>query len=157
MKLLEILLSCVSAVCTHRPVMISKGIRNGESLRCHCHGAVFNIQTGDVIAAPATTPLRRYNVKVDDKTDTVLVDIDQDQGKPDESHKTPDGLEHIVIIGSGAGGVSAAEELLQLNFNGKISIISSDDHQPYDRNGFNQREKFAVSNTVVGERPILRI
>ena len=157
MKLLEILLSCVSAVCTHRPVMISKGIRNGESLRCHCHGAVFNIQTGDVIAAPATTPLRRYNVKVDDKTDTVLVDIDQDQGKPDESHKIPNGLEHIVIIGSGAGGVSAAEELLQLNFNGKISIISSDDHQPYDRNGFNQREKFAVSNTVVGERPILRI
>ena len=90
--------------------------------------------------SPATTPLRRYNVMVDDKTDTVLVDIDQNQGKPDESHQTPDGLEHIVIIGSGAGGVSAAEELLKLNFNGKISIISSDDHQPYDRNGFNQRK-----------------
>ena len=118
--------------------MISKGIRNGQSLRCHCHGAVFNIQSGDVIAAPATTPLRRYNVKVDDKTDTVLVDIDQDQVKPEDSHHTPDGLEHIVIIGSGAGGVSAAEELLKLNFNGKITIVSSDDHQPYDRNGLNQ-------------------
>ena len=85
-----------------------------------------------------TTPLRRYNVKVDDKTDTVLVDIDQDQVKPEDSHHTPDGLEHIVIIGSGAGGVSAAEELLKLNFNGKITIVSSDDHQPYDRNGLNQ-------------------
>ena len=128
------LLSCVSAVCTHRPVLISKGIRNGESLRCHCHGAVFNIQTGDVIAAPATTPLRRYSVKVDDSTDTVLVDIDQSQGQTDEANETHDGIEHIVIIGSGAAGVSAAEELLKCNFNGKISIISSDDHEPYDRN-----------------------
>ena len=128
------LVSCVSAVCTHRPVLISKGIRNGESLRCHCHGAVFDIQTGDVIAAPATTPLRRYNVKVDDSTDAVLVDIEHSQGKADESYKTPDEIEHIVIIGSGAAGVSAAEELLKCNFNGKISIISSDDHEPYDRN-----------------------
>ena len=71
---------------------------------------------------------------MDGSTDTVLVDIEQSQGKADEAHKTPDGIEHIVIIGSGAAGVSAAEELLKSNFNGKISIISSDDHEPYDRN-----------------------
>ena len=51
-------ISCISAVCTHRPVLMSKACRTGNQIRCCSHGAIFDITSGKVLLSPATENLR---------------------------------------------------------------------------------------------------
>ena len=72
-------INCVSAVCTHRPVLMSKvrdsqswienitlnkGIRTENRIRCHSHGAIFDLASGGVIGAPATKPLNAFPLQL---------------------------------------------------------------------------------------------
>ena len=41
-------------------------MRTGDSIRCHCHGAIFNLDSGAVECSPATNPLRKFQVRVGD-------------------------------------------------------------------------------------------
>ncbi len=48
-------------VCTHRKCNFSMGCDlEGVELICECHGAVFDVRTGEVLAPPATEPLPVY-------------------------------------------------------------------------------------------------
>lgn len=50
-----------SDVCTHRRCNFSTGADlDGAELTCECHGAVFDVVTGAVLAPPATDPLAVY-------------------------------------------------------------------------------------------------
>jgi len=44
-----------------------------------------------------------------------------------------DRIEHIVIVGAGLAGVSAAEELRALGYTGAVTLLSAESHLPYDR------------------------
>jgi cytochrome b6-f complex iron-sulfur subunit len=50
----------VSSVCTHQGCQVSYSHDNGN-LPCPCHGSVFST-AGAVLAGPASTPLKKYNV-----------------------------------------------------------------------------------------------
>ncbi|OGG16933.1 hypothetical protein A3D77_06020 [Candidatus Gottesmanbacteria bacterium RIFCSPHIGHO2_02_FULL_39_11] len=48
--------------CTHEKCSLAGGFLDGFTLTCYCHGASFDISTGEVLAPPATSPLKTYPV-----------------------------------------------------------------------------------------------
>ena len=53
------------SVCTHAQCALAGGYLSDYTLTCYCHGAQFDISTGEVLAPPATNPLRTYKVKTE--------------------------------------------------------------------------------------------
>ena len=51
--------------CTHRGCKLSSGKLDGETVRCPCHGSVFNVRTGEVVKGPAKRPVLSYTVTVE--------------------------------------------------------------------------------------------
>ena len=46
----------IGNVCTHNGCRLSGGKLEGETVRCPCHGSVFNARTGEVMKGPAKVP-----------------------------------------------------------------------------------------------------
>jgi nitrite reductase/ring-hydroxylating ferredoxin subunit len=59
--------------CTHRGCALSNGTLNGDTLKCACHGSVFNVKTGEVIGGPAKKPEPKYELQV--SGDQILVHL----------------------------------------------------------------------------------
>jgi 3-phenylpropionate/trans-cinnamate dioxygenase ferredoxin subunit len=47
----------VHDVCTHAYESLSGGWVDGDTIECPRHGALFSLETGDVLSPPATRPL----------------------------------------------------------------------------------------------------
>ena len=56
----------VRDVCTHDGGMLGFGELDGGVIECPRHAARFDVATGEVVAPPATAPLRTYPVRVQD-------------------------------------------------------------------------------------------
>ena len=51
--------------CTHEQCSLAEyGELAGTTLTCTCHGSEFDVRTGNVLAPPATVPVRVYAVRV---------------------------------------------------------------------------------------------
>jgi len=50
-----------SAICTHKGCTVAP---KGNQLVCPCHGSVYDLSTGEVLAGPAPAPLATVDVKV---------------------------------------------------------------------------------------------
>jgi len=59
--------------CTHRGCNLSSGVFEGETVKCPCHKSVFNVKTGEVMHGPATKPVPKYAVKVEEER--ILVSV----------------------------------------------------------------------------------
>jgi 3-phenylpropionate/trans-cinnamate dioxygenase ferredoxin subunit/naphthalene 1,2-dioxygenase system ferredoxin subunit len=59
--------------CTHMGCKLSSGKMDGETIRCPCHGSMFNVRTGQVVGGPATRPESTYTVTVENGE--LLIDI----------------------------------------------------------------------------------
>lgn len=53
-------------VCTHRGCSLAMGELSGAEITCPCHGSIFNVTNGAVVAGPATMPVRSYVVRTED-------------------------------------------------------------------------------------------
>jgi nitrite reductase/ring-hydroxylating ferredoxin subunit len=52
--------------CTHEQCSLAEeGQLAGTTLTCTCHGSEFDVRTGNVLAPPATLPLKAYRTRVD--------------------------------------------------------------------------------------------
>jgi 3-phenylpropionate/trans-cinnamate dioxygenase ferredoxin subunit/naphthalene 1,2-dioxygenase system ferredoxin subunit len=51
--------------CTHMGCKLSSGKLEGETVRCPCHGSMFNVRTGDVVKGPAKNPEPSYSVTME--------------------------------------------------------------------------------------------
>jgi 3-phenylpropionate/trans-cinnamate dioxygenase ferredoxin subunit len=52
--------------CTHEQCSLAEeGELAGTIVTCTCHGSEFDVQTGKVLAPPATLPVKVYPVEVD--------------------------------------------------------------------------------------------
>ena len=49
--------------CTHAQCSLTGGYLTGTTVTCYCHGAIFELSDGKVLASPATVPLAVYRVK----------------------------------------------------------------------------------------------
>jgi 3-phenylpropionate/trans-cinnamate dioxygenase ferredoxin subunit len=51
--------------CTHEQCSLAEyGELAGTHLTCTCHGSEFDVRTGNVLAPPATVPVKVYPVRV---------------------------------------------------------------------------------------------
>lgn len=50
--------------CTHRQYTLSDSFLMGDRVTCDWHGASFDLNTGEVVALPATRPLPIFEVEV---------------------------------------------------------------------------------------------
>jgi 3-phenylpropionate/trans-cinnamate dioxygenase ferredoxin component len=51
--------------CTHEQCSLAEyGELAGTTLTCTCHGSEFDVRTGNVLAPPATGPVKVYPVRV---------------------------------------------------------------------------------------------
>ena len=121
--------------CTHRPRPLSKGLLHGSRLLCPSHQAAFDVRTGDALEPPALDALPKYPVRVVDGEVFVAVD----EGVPDRRpmpmspyDPTADGRT-FAILGAGGAGAVGAEALRRAGFPGRILLVGSEAHLPYDR------------------------
>ncbi|MDG6966738.1 MAG: non-heme iron oxygenase ferredoxin subunit [Nitrososphaerota archaeon] len=56
----------VDGVCTHEESLLSQGFKVEDRVVCQLHLSQFDLRTGEVYNPPATEPLRRYNVKIEE-------------------------------------------------------------------------------------------
>ena len=50
--------------CTHQQCSLANGFLDGSAIICSCHGAQFDVTTGDVLSLPATRNLNTYLITV---------------------------------------------------------------------------------------------
>jgi nitrite reductase/ring-hydroxylating ferredoxin subunit len=51
--------------CTHEQCSLAEeGDLTGTTVNCTCHGSEFDVRTGNVLAPPATVPVKVYPVQV---------------------------------------------------------------------------------------------
>lgn len=63
----------IDDMCTHEQCSLAdEGILEGRVVTCGCHGAQFDVATGQVLAPPAIEPVKAYPVHIDGGT--IVVD-----------------------------------------------------------------------------------
>lgn len=131
-------LRALSAKCTHYGAPLIKGAYDGAggTIRCPWHGACFNAKTGDIEDFPGLDSLACH--KVEEMNGQIVVQADKRElvsGRrlqvPVEVLANPD--VRVVVIGGGAAGHSAVETLRQEGYAGAITLVTKEQHLPYDR------------------------
>lgn len=127
--------SAIAAHCSHYGAPLAKGVLHGDRVVCPWHNACFEAATGKQIEPPGRDNLAQYAVQVD--SDTIYIE----QPIPEVERPTPEMAEPnpqqatqtFAIVGGGAAGCAAAEMLRQVDFRGRIVILTADSELPYDR------------------------
>lgn len=126
----------LGGTCPHHGAPLADGLLDHDRLLCPWHQSVFHIPEGTLVEPPALEGLARYPVEVDG--DDVLVQVPDVQpptavqptmvhGEPARDTRT------VVVLGGGAAGLAAAQELRRSGFAGRLVMVSDDPHAPYDR------------------------
>jgi NADPH-dependent 2,4-dienoyl-CoA reductase/sulfur reductase-like enzyme/nitrite reductase/ring-hydroxylating ferredoxin subunit len=124
----------IGANCTHYGGPLAEGLIVEDTVRCPWHHACFSLRTGEALRAPALNPVSCFKVERQDDRLVVREKLDaaprQRAEAPRDLDRNPD---PVVIVGSGAAGNAAAEELRRQGFQGRILLIGPEPHLPYDR------------------------
>ena len=59
--------------CTHEQCSLAEGDLAGTTVTCMCHGAEFDVRTGEVLAPPAPLPVKVYRTRVEGDTRQIEV------------------------------------------------------------------------------------
>jgi 3-phenylpropionate/trans-cinnamate dioxygenase ferredoxin subunit len=51
--------------CTHEEASLSRGVLQGELVKCPLHGSRFNVRTGEALEEPAEENLKTYPVRIE--------------------------------------------------------------------------------------------
>ncbi len=124
----------LGAHCTHYGAPLVDGILNGDRLVCPWHHACFNAKTGDRLEPPANDSLPKYETRIDGEYVIVkLPEKIEGNRLPQLSMRKESDVRKFVIVGGGAAGYSAAQTLREEGFEGRIILVTREDHSPYDR------------------------
>jgi NADPH-dependent 2,4-dienoyl-CoA reductase/sulfur reductase-like enzyme/nitrite reductase/ring-hydroxylating ferredoxin subunit len=116
----------VGATCTHYGGPLAEGIVVGDTVRCPWHHACFSLRTGEAVKAPALNPVACY--KVERQGDHITIGE-----KVEPPRREATGPDPVVIVGAGAAGNAAAEELRRQGYGGRILLVGPEGEIPYDR------------------------
>jgi NADPH-dependent 2,4-dienoyl-CoA reductase/sulfur reductase-like enzyme/nitrite reductase/ring-hydroxylating ferredoxin subunit len=123
----------IGATCSHYGGPLADGLVVDDTVRCPWHHACFSLRTGEALAAPALSPVAGYETV--QRTGQVFVT--RRRAKPGSVRRVtrPETAapRSVAIVGAGAAGNSAADELRHLGFAGDITLIDRDQEAPYDR------------------------
>jgi NADPH-dependent 2,4-dienoyl-CoA reductase/sulfur reductase-like enzyme/nitrite reductase/ring-hydroxylating ferredoxin subunit len=130
-----------SAYCTHYGAPLSKGVLTGDGrVVCPWHGACFNVCTGDIEDAPATSAIHSFKAHV--SGGKIYVTADPTRTVKDNMARAPKlsstsersgGKGGVVIVGGGSGTFHAVESLRENGYTGGITILSKEKYPPIDR------------------------
>jgi len=122
------------AMCTHYGAPLVEGALSGTRVICPWHHACFNVTTGDLEEPCALDALPHYDVRRrgDDILVTVPTEATDRRELPPVAKTAQDGRV-FVILGGGAAGEAALEELRREGFAGRIMLITREQRLPYDR------------------------
>ena len=125
----------IGAKCPHAGAPLEEGLLCDRRVICPWHKSVFDLETGAVLEPPALDDLPQFRIKLQD--DNLLLSIPDEGAKTERANKVglerPKSDEVFVILGGGAAGLAAAEELRKIGFVGRLLLISSESRSPYDR------------------------
>lgn len=117
----------VGATCTHYGGPLAEGIVVEDTVRCPWHHTCFSLRTGEAVRPPALNPVARY--RVERQGDRLRIGEKIEEAPRREAS----GPDPVVIVGAGAAGNVAAEELRRQGHGGRIVLISPETEVPYDR------------------------
>src|SRR5260221_7188698 len=121
----------IGADCSHYGGPLDKGVLKGNTLTCPWHHACFDIRQGTRLEPPALNDLPHYPLRIEQGQ--VIVTLPQDNNPEPQATTDPADKRHFVIVGGGAAGNAAAEELRRCAYAGKITMVSQDANVPVDR------------------------
>ena len=130
-------LRALSALCTHYGAPLIKGAYDGGgSIRCPWHGACFNTKTGDIEDFPVLDSLACH--KVEKGSCQIVVKADKRELVNGRRLQMPvevfeNSNVRVVVVGGGAAGHTAVETLRQEGYAGAITLVTKEQHLPYDR------------------------
>ncbi|RJP81044.1 MAG: pyridine nucleotide-disulfide oxidoreductase [Candidatus Zixiibacteriota bacterium] len=121
--------------CTHYGAPLDQGVLHGERIVCPWHAAQFSAVTGGLVEPPGLNVLPRYEVEI--RGGEVIVKVPEriqagvipSLGRPDyqQDDRT------FAILGAGAAGYSAAQAMREAGYQGRIVLVTREEHAPYDR------------------------
>jgi apoptosis-inducing factor 3 len=120
----------IGASCTHYGGPLADGVLDGHTVRCPWHHACFSLRTGEALRAPAFDRVASWNVE--QRGDKIFV---TNNAKALPTRKSLSGKvpSRIVIVGGGAAGFAAAEQLRRDGYEGSLVMLSDDADPPVDR------------------------
>jgi NADPH-dependent 2,4-dienoyl-CoA reductase/sulfur reductase-like enzyme/nitrite reductase/ring-hydroxylating ferredoxin subunit len=122
----------IGATCSHYGGPLAEGLVVDDTVRCPWHHACFSLRSGEMLRTPALNPVASYDVEK--RGDVVLIRGRRDHPASVRRHVSrKQAPPSVGIVGAGAAGNSAAEELRHLGFAGEITLIDRDPDAPYDR------------------------
>jgi NADPH-dependent 2,4-dienoyl-CoA reductase/sulfur reductase-like enzyme/nitrite reductase/ring-hydroxylating ferredoxin subunit len=128
----------LSSKCTHYEAPLIKGALGNGIITCPWHGACFSIETGDIEDFPGCSSLVSY--KIIEESGNLYLELPKDlslavtkREKFVGSRKVVDSEDHVVVVGGGAAGHTAVETFRAEGYKGKITLLSAENHLPYDR------------------------
>jgi NADPH-dependent 2,4-dienoyl-CoA reductase/sulfur reductase-like enzyme/nitrite reductase/ring-hydroxylating ferredoxin subunit len=123
----------IGATCSHYGGPLADGLVVDDTVRCPWHHACFSLRTGEALGAPALNPVAGYEIV--QRAGQVFVT--GKRAKPGSVRRVARpgtrAPRSVAIVGAGAAGNSAADELRHLGFEGGITLIDRDQEAPYDR------------------------
>ena len=119
----------VSPECTHWSGPLDEGMICGHTVMCPWHHACFDLRDGKPTEPPALDGLSSYSTTLEGGD--LVVDLTPKETDSPKVTAEKDLL--MVIVGGGAAGQAAAEELRHQGFDGQITIISEASAVPVDR------------------------
>lgn len=119
------------ANCTHYGGPLDKGVLRGHTVMCPWHHACFDIRSGQRTEPPALNDVAHYALRAEGGK--VIISFPHENQTQPQGKADPDERRTFVIVGGGAAGETAAEELRRMGFRGKITMISSVPETPVDR------------------------
>ncbi len=117
--------------CPHYGAPLDQGVLRGHTLMCPWHHACFDVRSAARLEPPALNDLAHFPVRLEDGE--VLVTLPSDNVREPQGKADPADGRRFVIIGGGAVGNAAAEELRRDGYRGRITILSSVEETPIDR------------------------
>ena len=117
----------VGGSCTHYGGPLGKGFCANGEIRCPWHHAVFDLETGEALGAPALNPITVYETA--ERDGRLFVTGPREKTVP--VRRPPSPPESVVVVGSGAAGAAAVETLRRHGYTGPITMIGEE--PPVDR------------------------
>ncbi|MGB3297343.1 MAG: FAD-dependent oxidoreductase [Phormidesmis sp.] len=126
--------NALAATCSHYGAPLAKGVLHEGRIVCPWHNACYSAATGKQLEPPGRCDLAQYSVSVEDGTVYIELPDEQDEHVvPAMVESDNDNDRTFVIVGGGAAGNAAAEMLRQVDFIGRIVMLTAEQDLPYDR------------------------
>jgi NADPH-dependent 2,4-dienoyl-CoA reductase/sulfur reductase-like enzyme/nitrite reductase/ring-hydroxylating ferredoxin subunit len=142
--------TAIGAICPHAGGPLVQGVLAEGRVVCPWHKAAFCTRTGRRLDPPAIDDLPVFSVRI--KEGEIVIETPEPMPEVARMGGVVDSR-CFVILGAGAAGFSAAQELRRCGFSGSITLVSHEESLPYDRTVLS---KYVLAGQKGGEKTPLQ-